>query len=119
MTDTPGFVNWSLHRKVSGVVSSLTEKAMAEAYWIAWGDVNDPEPYKAYVSGAAEVFAERGARGGRDARARNGVIGFPSPDAALDCYTSVARRLSRAHRVPAAMPKIVIVEGAEPQDQKR
>ncbi|MFZ1107816.1 MAG: DUF1330 domain-containing protein [Rhodomicrobium sp.] len=101
---------------------------MAKAYWIARVDVNDPEAYKAYISGAAQAFAGHGAifraRGGRaqgvegQARARNVVIEFPSYRAALDCYNSAACQAARAHRIPAAISEIVIVEGVEPQDQK-
>ena len=101
---------------------------MAKAYWIARVDVNDPEAYKACISGAAQAFAGHGtifrARGGRaqgvegQARARNVVIEFPSYRAALDCYNSAACQAARAHRIPAAISEIVIVEGVEPQDQK-
>jgi uncharacterized protein (DUF1330 family) len=104
------------------------ENAMAKAYWIAWVDVNDAEAYKAYVAGAAQAFAEHGAkflvRGGHaqgvegQARARNVVIEFPSYQAALDCYNSAAYQAARVHRVQAAIGEIVIVEGVEPQDQK-
>jgi uncharacterized protein (DUF1330 family) len=101
---------------------------MAKAYLIAGLDVNNPKARNAYVSGAAQAFAEHGAdffvRGGRAqgilgrARARNVVIEFPSHRAAPDCYTSAAHRAARPHRASAATAEIVIVEGVEPQDQK-
>jgi uncharacterized protein (DUF1330 family) len=95
---------------------------MAKAYWIARVDVNDPEAYKAYITGAAPAFAEYGARflvrGGRtfaaegQARGRNVVIEFPSYQAALDCYNSPVYQAARAHRLPVSTAEVVIVEGA-------
>jgi uncharacterized protein (DUF1330 family) len=97
---------------------------MPKAYWIARVDVNDAEAYKAYVAGAGPAFAEFGgkflARGGKAlaaegvARARNVVIEFPSFQAAADCYNSPAYQAAKAHRLPAAIGEIVIVEGIEP-----
>jgi uncharacterized protein (DUF1330 family) len=128
MTHKPGFVNWSLHNRVSGLLSLLWESAVPKAYWIARVDVKDPEAYKAYVLGASAAFSAHGAkflaRGGRSegleghARARNIVIEFPSYQAALDCFNSAAYQAARAHRAAASVNEIVIVEGVEPQDQK-
>jgi len=99
-----------------------------KAYWIARVDVKDLEAYKAYLSGATQAFAGHGARflarGGRadgvegQARARNVIIEFPSYQAAMDCYNSVAYQAARAHRASASVGEIVIVEGVQPQDQK-
>jgi len=96
---------------------------MAKGYWIARVDVNDPETYKAYVSGAAPAFAQYGAkflvRGGQiaavegQARVRNVVIEFPSFQAALDCYNSPAYQAAKDHRVRASIGEIVIAEGYE------
>ena len=97
---------------------------MAKAYWIAQVDVNDPEAYKAYVTGAAPAFQKFGAkflaRGGQfhaaegKARSRNVVIEFPSYQAAVDCYNSTVYQDARAHRVPVSTADLVIVEGVEP-----
>jgi uncharacterized protein (DUF1330 family) len=94
---------------------------MQKAYWIARVDVNDPEAYKAYISGAAPVFEQYGAkfvvRGGKihaaegHARARNVVIEFPSFQAALDCYNDPAYQAARGHRLPVSTAEVVIVEG--------
>jgi uncharacterized protein (DUF1330 family) len=94
---------------------------MQKAYWIARVDVNDPEAYKAYISGAGPVFERYGAkfivRGGKfhaaegKARARNVVIEFPSFQAALDCYNDPDYEAARAHRLPVSSAEIVIVEG--------
>jgi uncharacterized protein (DUF1330 family) len=83
--------------------------------------VNDPEAYKAYISGAGPVFERHGAkfivRGGKfhaaegQARTRNVVIEFPSFQAALDCYNDPDYEAARAHRLPVSTAEIVIVEG--------
>jgi len=97
---------------------------MAKGYWIARVDVNDPEAYKGYVSGAASAFQQYGAkflvRGGRflaaegSARTRNVVIEFPSYQQAVDCYNSPGYQAARSHRLPASEAEVVIVEGVEP-----
>jgi uncharacterized protein (DUF1330 family) len=95
------------------------EGAVPIAYWIARVDVSNPEILKAYVPGVARAFAARGAKlPEREARARNGVKEFSSYPAAAGCYTSFAFQAARIHRVPAAPPEIVILEGVEPQDQE-
>jgi uncharacterized protein (DUF1330 family) len=96
---------------------------MPKGYWIAHVDVNDPDIYKAYISGAAPAFKEYGARflvrGGRfhsaegTACARNVVIEFPSYQAALDCYNSPAYQAAKAHRIAASTGSVLIVEGVE------
>jgi len=94
---------------------------MQKAYWIARVEVNDPEGYKAYLSGAAPAFERYGAkfivRGGKfhaaegQARSRNIVIEFPSYQAALDCYNDPVYQAALVHRQRAATAEIVIVEG--------
>jgi uncharacterized protein (DUF1330 family) len=96
---------------------------MPKGYWIAHVDVNDPEVYKAYISGAAPAYEEFGAkflvRGGQyhapegAACARHVVIEFPSYQAALDCYNSPVYQAAKAHRIAASSGSVVIVEGAE------
>ena len=96
---------------------------MAKGYWIARVDVNDPEEYKHYVSGAGSAFEEyRGkflARGGAatsmegQGRARNVVIEFESVDQAIACYNSPAYQEAMKHRHVASDAELIIVEGVE------
>jgi uncharacterized protein (DUF1330 family) len=123
MAHTPGFVNYSLHRHVSGCLFTLRGSVVPKAYWIARIQVNDPEAYKNYVAGAAAAFRDHGAeflvRGGRfeaaegAARRRNIIIEFPSYRAAVDCYHSPIYQAARAHRAAAAIGEIVSVEGVD------
>ena len=94
---------------------------MAKGYWIARVDIEDPERYKDYVSGAKVAFERFGAvflaRGGAyhrlegEARARNVVIEFPSLEAAHQCYLSPEYQAAAAIRQEVASAEIVIVEG--------
>jgi uncharacterized protein (DUF1330 family) len=94
---------------------------MAKGYWIAFGDVTDPEGYKAYVAANAAAFAKYGARflvrGGASqtpegkTRARAVVIEFPSHAAALECYHSPEYAAAMALRQGKAMLDLAIVEG--------
>ncbi len=94
---------------------------MAKGYWIARVDVSDPLQYKAYVAANAEPLARFGARflvraGAFEtvegtSRSRNVVIEFPSYQAALDCWNSVAYQGARELRLPAAQADTVIIEG--------
>ena len=71
---------------------------MTKGYWVARVDVTDSEEYKAYIAANAEPFKKYEAhflvRAGRfenpegSSRTRNVVIGFPSYQAALDCWKS-------------------------------
>jgi uncharacterized protein (DUF1330 family) len=94
---------------------------MPKGYWIARIDVEDPETYKRYVTGAVPAFEKYGAkflaRGGATFpmegtnRARNVVIEFPSAQAAQDCWNSPEYQAAREHRLPVSTGEIVIVEG--------
>jgi len=96
---------------------------MAKGYWIASGDVSDPEKYEAYKAANAKPFAEYGARflvrGGEQTntegtwRARTVVIEFPSYQAALDCYHSDLYQAAKALRAGISESELVIVEGYE------
>ncbi len=96
---------------------------MPKGYWIARVDVNDPEEYKHYVSGAAPAFAEFNGRflvrGGEphpmegQARARNVVIEFDSVDQAKACYNSPTYQAAMQYRHRASDAELVIVEGIE------
>jgi uncharacterized protein (DUF1330 family) len=123
MAHAPGFVNYSLHRPVSGCLFTLRGSVVSKAYWITRIEVNDAQSYKDYVAEAAAAFRDYGAkflaRGGRfeaaegEARGRNVIIEFPSYRAAVDCYHSPIYQAARAHRVGAAIGDIVIVEGVD------
>ncbi|WP_391481555.1 DUF1330 domain-containing protein [Nereida sp. NH-UV-3] len=94
---------------------------MPKGYWIAHGDVSDPEGYEAYKAANAAPFAEFGARfvvrGGEQtleegsARSRTVVIEFPSIEAAYACYNSAEYQAAKALREPIALTDLVIVEG--------
>ena len=94
---------------------------MAKGYWIGRVDVHDAEAYKAYIAANAEPFRSFGGRflvrAGSftlkegTARSRNVVIEFPSYQDALACYESPAYQAALAHRRPAAVTDLVIIEG--------
>ncbi|MEP9377023.1 DUF1330 domain-containing protein [Aquabacter sp. CN5-332] len=96
---------------------------MTKAYWVAMGEVTDPEGYKAYVAENANAFRKYQARflvrGGQSqtaegrARSRTVVIEFPSYAAAVECYHSPEYKKAMALRVGKADLDIVIVEGYE------
>jgi uncharacterized protein (DUF1330 family) len=96
---------------------------MPKAYWVAHGDIHDPETYARYREANAEAFALYGAkfliRGGAQTevegktRARTVVIEFPSLQAATDCYHSPQYQAALAIRAPASTVDLVIVEGYE------
>ena len=96
---------------------------MAKAYWVARGDVTNPEKYKAYVAAAAESLKKHGARflvrAGRfegvegSSRTRNVVIEFPSYQAALDCWRSPEYQEAIKLRLPVSSIDLVIIEGYE------
>jgi uncharacterized protein (DUF1330 family) len=95
----------------------------AKGYWIAHGDVTDPERYARYRDANAVAFARFGARflvrGGASETpegqtlSRHIVIEFPSYEAALACYRSPEYQAAMAHRQGAATIDLVIVEGYE------
>jgi len=92
-----------------------------KGYWIAHGDVTDPEGYKAYVAANAAPIATFGGRflvrGGRrevvegSVRARTVVLEFPSYQAALACYRSPDYQAAAALRKGKAELDLVIIEG--------
>jgi uncharacterized protein (DUF1330 family) len=94
---------------------------MAKGYWVAFGDVSDPEGYKAYVAANAVPFAKYGARflvrGGQAERpegaprSRVVVLEFPSYEAALACYRSPEYAAAMAKREGKAVLDLAIVEG--------
>src|SRR5262245_23109549 len=95
--------------------------AARKGYWIAHGDVTDPEGYKAYVAANAAPIARFGARflvrGGRcevvegAGRSRTVVLEFPSYQAALDCYRSAEYQAAAALRRGKAEFDLIIIEG--------
>jgi uncharacterized protein (DUF1330 family) len=102
---------------------------MAKGYWVAFGDVTDPEGYKAYVAANAVAFRKYGGRflvrGGASetpegqARSRVVVIEFPSHADALACYRSPEYAAAMALRQGKAILDLTIVEGydgAQPLD---
>jgi len=102
---------------------------MAKGYWVGRVDVTDPEAYKLYVAANGRAFVKYGARflirGGQfeavegENRSRNVVIEFPSYQAALDCYRSPEYAEAMAHRLPAGVADIIVIEGydgAQPGD---
>lgn len=94
---------------------------MPKGYWVAHGDITDPETYAAYREANAEAFAKYGGRflvrGGAQtveegqARARCIVLEFPSIEAARACYASPEYQRAMQFRLPAAQLDLVIVEG--------
>lgn len=94
---------------------------MPKGYWIARVDVRDAERYKDYVATAKPAFERFGAnflaRGGHftelegPTRARNVVIEFPSPQAAVDCYNSPEYQAAAKIRQEVADAEMVVVEG--------
>jgi uncharacterized protein (DUF1330 family) len=95
--------------------------ALPKAYWIGRVDITDPEAYKGYVAENGEAFRKFGARflvrGGPTTlkegaqRSRNVVIEFKDLTTALACYESPEYQRALAHRLPAAVADIIIVEG--------
>ncbi|NBZ85989.1 DUF1330 domain-containing protein [Stagnihabitans tardus] len=96
---------------------------MPQAFWIAHVEVTDPERYALYARGATEAIAAHGgkflARAGRYVqlegkdRARNVVAIFPSLEAAVECYHSLAYQAALVHAQGAAARDLVVVEAAE------
>jgi len=96
---------------------------MPKAYWVAHGDIHDPETYDRYRAANATAFAKYGAkflvRGGAQTevegqtRARTVVIEFPSLQAATECYHSPEYTAAMAIRLPVSTVDLVIVEGYE------
>jgi uncharacterized protein (DUF1330 family) len=95
---------------------------MAKGYWVAQGEVADPEKYKAYIAANAEPFKKHGARflvrGGQfknpegTSRSRTVVIEFPSYQAALDCWHSPEyQKAIKLRQPPVADLDLVIIEG--------
>ena len=95
--------------------------AARKGYWIAHGDLTDPEGYKAYVAANAAAITAFGGRflvrgGTREvvegsARARTVVLEFPSFEAALACYRSPDYQAVAALRRGKGELDLVIVEG--------
>jgi uncharacterized protein (DUF1330 family) len=96
---------------------------MPKGYWVAFGDVSDPEGYKAYVAENAAAFRKYGGqflvRGGKtepvegQPRARVVVIEFPSFQAAQDCYNSPEYTRALALRQGKSVVDLAITEGYE------
>jgi uncharacterized protein (DUF1330 family) len=96
---------------------------MPKGYWVAHGDVRDPEIYARYRDANAAPFAKYGARflvrGAPQTQAegalrgRTVVIEFPSLQAALDCFHSPEYQAAKAIRDPISDVDLVIIEGYE------
>ncbi|HEY0720280.1 MAG TPA: DUF1330 domain-containing protein [Gammaproteobacteria bacterium] len=94
---------------------------MPKGYWIVRVDIVDQEKYKAYVTANAEALKKYGARilvrAGQcenpegTSRDRNGVIEFPTYQAALDCWNSAEYQRARKLRLAVSTLDLVIVEG--------
>ena len=97
------------------------EPAARKGYWIAHGDLTDPESYKAYVAANAAAIATFGGRflvrGGASevvegrVRARTVVLEFPSYPTALACYRSPEYQAAAALRRGNAEYDLIIIEG--------
>jgi uncharacterized protein (DUF1330 family) len=97
------------------------QAAARKGYWIAHGDVTDPERYKAYVAANAEPIGRHGGRflvrgGAREVvegrvRSRTVVLEFPSYQAALACYRSADYQAAVALRKGNATYDLIIIEG--------
>lgn len=96
---------------------------MSKGYWIARVDIADDEKYKAYIAANAEPLKKYGARflvrGGRfenpegTSRTRNGVIEFPTYQAALDCWKSPEYQRAIKLRKDVSTIDLIIIEGYE------
>jgi len=94
---------------------------MAKGYWMVHVEVDDAEPFKAYVAANVDVFKKYGARylaraGQFEAvegrlRSRNTIVEFPSYQAAVDCWHSSEYQAAKALRENAGRVDITIVEG--------
>ena len=95
--------------------------AARKGYWIAHGDVTDPEGYKAYVAANSAPIGKYGGRflvrgGTREVvegkvRARTVVLEFPSYQVAQACYRSLDYRAAADLRKGKAEFDLIIVEG--------
>jgi uncharacterized protein (DUF1330 family) len=95
--------------------------AARKGYWIAHGDLTEPEGYKTYVAANGAAIGKFGGlflvRGGArevvegKVRARSVVLEFPSYRAALDCYRSPEYQAAAALRRGKAEYDLLIVEG--------
>lgn len=97
---------------------------MPKGYWIAHVEVTDPDQYVHYVNGAKAAFEKYNARflarGGANVevegalgRSRHVVIEFDSYQDAQDCFHSAEYQAARAHRLPAGIATITLMEGLD------
>ena len=96
---------------------------MPKAYLIARVTVTDPEAYAEYAKGASEAIRKYNGRplvrGGAyealegEARPRNVVIEFESPEQARRYYRSPEYQVAKTKRDGACEGEFVIVEGTE------
>lgn len=94
---------------------------MAKGYWIAHGDISDPEGYDLYRAANAAPLARHGGRfvvrGGEQqvregsVRSRTVVIEFPDLAAAIACYDDPEYQAAKALRADISKTDLVIVEG--------
>ncbi len=101
--------------------SMVPAAAPRKGYWIAHGDVTEPEGYKAYVAANDAAIGRYGGRflvrgGTREVvegsvRGRTVVLEFPSYRAALDCYRSPDYQAAAALRKGKAEYDLIIIEG--------
>ena len=94
---------------------------MANGYWIAHVDVDDPEVYSTYVAATAAPIAEYGGRflvraGEHEVpegslRSRHIVIEFDSYERAVACYHSDGYQAAKAIRESVSDGDTVIIEG--------
>lgn len=98
-----------------------SENDVPKAYWIGHITVTDAARYDAYRQANAAAFRKFGGRflvrGGTqevvegELRPRAIVVEFPDMAAARACYASPEYRAAMAHREPASLADLCIVEG--------
>ena len=96
---------------------------MPKGYWIVHVDIANLERYQEYMAANAAPLKKFGARilvrGGQfenpegGSRSRNGLIEFPSYEAALACYRSPEYQQAISLRQSVSTMDLVIVEGYE------
>tara|TARA_Y100001949_G_C15866720_1_gene277619 strand:+ start:175 stop:465 length:291 start_codon:yes stop_codon:yes gene_type:complete len=94
-----------------------------KAYWIAFVDIDNPEPYSRYMEQSPLALKKYGARilaRGQEITCLEGfdrtpdravVLEFDSYEQAMRCYQSEEYQVARQHRVEVANARILILKG--------